>query len=117
VFPPRPVQGYPSRKECREMGITTDVVTVLHPAAEDVAEPQRPAPRLSSLQGTTVGLIDNHKRNANIYLEALGHLLQDRYGVSHVVTYRKVSQSMPTPDAVLDQLASECDAVIHAVAD
>ena len=95
------------------MGITTDVVTVLHPAAEDVAEPQR----LSSLQGTTVGLIDNHKRNANIYLEALGHLLQDRYGVSHVVTYRKVSQSMPTPDAVLDQLASECDAVIHAVAD
>jgi hypothetical protein len=99
------------------MGITTDVVTVLHPAAEDVAEPQRLAPRLSSLQGTTVGLIDNHKRNANIYLEALGHLLQDRYGVSHVVTYRKVSQSMPTPDAVLDQLASKCDAVIHAVAD
>jgi hypothetical protein len=99
------------------MGITTDVVTVLHPAAEDVAEPQCLAPRLSSLQGRTVGLIDNHKRNANVYLEALGHLLQDRYGVSHVVTYRKISQSMPTPDEVLDQLASECDAIIHAVAD
>ena len=99
------------------MGITTDVVTVLHPAAEDVAEPQRLAPRLSSLQGTTVGLIDNHKRNANIYLEELGRLLQDNYGVARVVTYRKVSQSMPTPDAVLDQLARECDAVIHAVAD
>jgi len=99
------------------MGITTDVVTVLHPAAEDVAEPQRLAPRLSSLQGMTVGLIDNHKRNANVYLEELGRLLQDRYGVSQVVTYRKISQSMPTPDAVLDQLAGECDAVIHAVAD
>ena len=89
------------------MGITTDVVTVLHPAAEDVAEPQCLAPRLASLQGRTVGLIDNHKRNANVYLEALGHLLQDRYGVSHVVTYRKISQSMPTPDEVLDQLASD----------
>ena len=99
------------------MGITTDVVTVLHPATEDVAEPQCLAPRLSSLQGTTVGLIDNRKRNANVYLEALGHLLQDRYGVLQVVTYRKISQSLPTPDEVLDQLASECDAIIYAVAD
>jgi predicted 3-demethylubiquinone-9 3-methyltransferase (glyoxalase superfamily) len=99
------------------MSIATDVVTVLHPATEDVAEPQCLAPRLSSLQGRTVGLIDNRKRNANVHLEALGHLRQDRYGVSPVVTYRKISQSMPTPDEVLDQLASECDAIIHAVAD
>jgi hypothetical protein len=58
------------------MGDTTDVVTVLHPAAEDVAEPHRLAWRLPSLQSMTVGLIDNHKRNANVYLEALGQLLQ-----------------------------------------
>jgi hypothetical protein len=99
------------------MGITTDVVTVLHPAAEDVAEPQRLAPRLSSLQGRTVGLIDNHKRKAGIYLEELSRLLQERYGVSQVVTYRKISQSLPTAGEVLDQLAGECDAIIHAVAD
>jgi hypothetical protein len=99
------------------MGITTDVVTVLHPAAEDVAEPQRLAPRLSSLQGMTVGLIDNHKRNANVYLEELGRLLQERYGVSQVVTYRKISQSLPTASEVLHQLAGECDVIIHAVAD
>jgi hypothetical protein len=99
------------------MGITTEVVTVLHPAAEDVAETQRLAPRLARLQGTTVGLIDNHKRNANVYLEELGRLLQEAYGVTRVVTYRKISQSLPTPDEVLDQLASECDVIIHAVAD
>jgi hypothetical protein len=99
------------------MGITTDVVTVLHPAAEDVAEPQRLAPRLSSLQGRTEGLIDDHKRNADIYLEELSRLLQERYGVSQVVTYRKISQSLPTAGEVLDQLAGECDAIIHAVAD
>jgi hypothetical protein len=99
------------------MAITIGTITVLHPAAEDVAETLGLAPRLSSLRGMTVGLIDNHKRNANVYLEALGRLLQDRYGVSQVVTYRKISQSMPTPDAVLDQLASTCDAIIHAVAD
>jgi hypothetical protein len=99
------------------MGITTDVVTVLHPAAEDVTEPQRLTPRLSSLQGRTVGLIDNHKRNADIYLEELSRLLQERYGVSQVVTYRKIIQSLPTAGEVLDQLAGECDAIIHAVAD
>jgi hypothetical protein len=99
------------------MGITTDVVTVLHPAAEDVAESQRLAPRLASLQGRKVGLIDNHKRNADVYLEELGRLLQEAYGVSRVVTYRKISQSLPTPDAVLNQLVSECEAIIHAVAD
>ena len=99
------------------MGVTTEAITVLHPAAEDVAELHRLAPRLSSLQGMTVGLIDNHKRNANVYLEELGRLLQEGYGVSRVVTHRKISQSLPTPDEVLDQLASECDAIIHAVAD
>jgi len=99
------------------MGSTTDVVTLLHPAAEDVAETQRLAPRLASLQGTTVGLIDNHKRNANVYLEELGRLLQQGYGVARVVTYRKISQSLPTPSEVLDQLANECEAIIHAVAD
>jgi hypothetical protein len=99
------------------MGSTTDVVTVCHPTAEDVAEPLRPAPRLASLQGRTVGLIDNHKRNANVYREELARLLQAGYGVSRVVTYRKISQSLPTPGEVLDQLANECEAIIHAVAD
>ena len=95
----------------------TQSTTVLHPAAEDVAEKHRLAPRLSSLQGKTVGLIDNHKRNANVYLEEMERLLQAHYSVARVVTYRKISQSMPTPDEVLDQLASECDVIIHAVAD
>ena len=52
-----------------------------------------------------------------MYLEELGRLLQERYGVARLVTYRKDSQSIPTPDAVLDQLAAECDAIIHGVAD
>ena len=69
------------------------------------------------MQGRTEGLIDNHKRNADIYLEELSRLLQERYGVSQVVTYRKISQSLPTAGEVLDQLAGECDAIIHAVAD
>ena len=98
------------------MGITTEIITVLHPAAEDVAEPHRLAPRLSSLQGRTVGRIDNHKRHANVSLEARGRLLQHGYGVARVVTSRNISRSLPTPDAVLAPLASAGDAIIPAVA-
>lgn len=97
--------------------VATQTTTVLHPAAEDVAEKQSLATRLAQLQGTTVGLIDNHKRNADVYLDELGSLLKHRYGVSRVITYRKISQSMPTPPGVMDNLAVECDAIVHAVAD
>ena len=99
------------------MEVTPHTTHVVHPAAEDVREPYRLAPRLATLQGTILGLIDNHKRNADVYLEELGRLLQAHYGVARVVTYRKISQSLPTPAEVLDQLANECDALIHAVAD
>jgi hypothetical protein len=97
--------------------VASQTITVLHPGAEDTAEEHTLADRLSGLRGATVGLIDNHKRNADVYLEELARLLQDRYGVSKVVSYRKISQSMPTPTDVLDSLAAECDAVVHAVAD
>lgn len=96
---------------------SVQAITVLHPAAEDRVRTHRLAPRLPGLEGTTIGLIDNHKRNADVYLEELGRVLKEEYGASRVVTYRKTSQSMPTPDDILDGLAAECDAVIHAVAD
>lgn len=101
-----------------EVGVEAAQSTVvLHPGAEDDAPQNSLAPRLPNLEGRVIGLIDNHKRNADVYLEELGRLLQDRYGVSRVVTYRKASQSMPTPPEALDQLAEECDAIVHAVAD
>ena len=97
--------------------VITQTTALLHPAAEDVAQKQSLAPRLSDLQGATIGLIDNHKRNADVFLAELGRVLEEDYGVSKIVSYQKASQSMPTPDEVLDQLAGECDAIVHAVAD
>ena len=97
--------------------VRKQATTLLHPAAEDVAQKQSLAPRLSGLQGATIGLIDNHKRNADVFLAELGRVFQEEYGVAKVVSYKKASQSMPTPDEVMDQLAEECDAIVHAVAD
>ncbi len=98
--------------------MTSDLTTtVLNPAAEGTAVSQKLAPRLSGLQGVTVGLIDNHKGNSDVYLEALADLFKEQFGVARVINYRKDSQSVPTPPEVLDDLASQCQAIIHAVAD
>jgi len=97
--------------------VSNQSTTVLHPGAEDPARKFVLAPRLGDLKGMTVGIIDNHKRNVDVYVAELGRVLQDEYGVAKVVTYRKASQSIPTPADVLDSLAAECDAIVHAVAD
>ena len=97
--------------------VSSQSTTVLHPGAEDAVRKFGLAPRLSNLKGMTVGLIDNHKRNADVYVAELGRVLQEEYGVAKVVTYRKASQSIPTPADVLDSLAAECDAIVHGVAD
>ena len=97
--------------------VATNVTTVLHPAAEEISEDYELAPRLGQLKGMTVGLIDNHKKNSDVYLDELERLLKEEFGVAQVRRYRKISQSMPSPEEVLDELAKECDATIHAVAD
>ncbi len=97
--------------------VRKQATTLLHPAAEDVAQKQSLAPRLSDLQGMTIGFVDNHKRNADVFLAELGRVFQEEFGVTKIVAYKKASQSMPTPDEALDQLAKECDAIVYAVAD
>ena len=96
---------------------TTPVTTVLRPAAEGIVQKHRLAPRLASLQGTTLGLISNHKGYSDIYLEELGRLLQRNYGVSKIITFRKDSQSIPTPVEAMDDLATKCDAIINGAQD
>jgi hypothetical protein len=97
--------------------MATKIEKILHPAAEHKAQKFDVAVRLPNLEGLTVGLIDNHKRNANVYLEEVGRLLKARYGVASTITYRKQSQSMPTPVEVIDDLAARCNAIVHGVAD
>ncbi len=95
----------------------SETVTLLDPSAEDVPEEHALAARLASLQGTTIGLVDNTKHNSDVFLENMEALLRDRYGVSQVVYRRKANANTPAPPDLIDQVAAPCDAVIHAVAD
>ena len=92
-------------------------MTVVHPAAEDVVRQLGLAPRLPSLRGARLALIDNSKHNADAFLQTLETILTRDYGVERVERYRKTSPSVPTPPEILARLAESCDALVHGVAD
>ncbi len=92
-------------------------VTLVHPGAEDVPVSYELAPRMASLKGARIGLIDNRKRHSDVFLAHLQELLRERYGVTDFQYYTKDGASIATPPEVLADMAKNCDAVIHAVAD
>ena len=99
------------------MTASGEFVTLVHPAAEDVPVTYDLAPRLSTLAETRIGLIDNRKRHSDVFLARLQELLRERYGVAGFQYYTKDGASVATPPEVLADMARNCDAVIHAVAD
>ena len=94
-----------------------DSVTIVNPAAEDVTERFALAPRVASLSGARVALIDNSKHNADLFLDTLATLLVRDHGVAKIERYRKASPSVPTPPEVLRRLLEASDAAVHGVAD
>jgi hypothetical protein len=97
--------------------MSQDTSTVVNPAAEDVTERLALAPRIASLRGARVALIDNSKHNADRFLDTLATLLVRDHGVATIERYRKVSASVPTPPETLRRLLEGSDAAVHGVAD
>ena len=77
-----------------------------------------PAPRLDSLAGKTLGLLDISKPGGNLFLDHLERLLLQRIGVGQVVRVTKPTFTKPAPAEVIDRLVrAGSQAVIEALAD
>jgi len=90
---------------------------LVNPTTQAIAAPFDGAPRLPSLEGTRLGIIDDSKRNADALLEELVDLLRTRYEISGVTWHRKPSASRPAAPKAIQDLARDCDAVIIAIGD
>ena len=90
---------------------------LVNPTTEAIIAPFDGAPRLPTLAGTRLGVIDDSKRNADVLLEELVDLLRTRYEISDVKWHRKPSASKPADPEVIRELAESCDSVIVAVGD
>ena len=75
------------------------------------------AQALTGLAGKVVGFIDNAKPNFNHLVDDLAALLESRYGVKSVIKRRKPVATVPATDAVIAELAEQCELVIAGSGD
>jgi len=92
-------------------------ILVYDPLAACQNESPKSRQALDGLTGKVVGFIDNTKPNFNNLVDDLAELLVSKYGVATVIKRRKSGPGTPVPDAVLAELATQCDAVITGSGD
>ena len=85
------------------------------PTAEPRVVEARLAPRLASLAGKRVGILDNGKANAGVLMLAVAKVLQERYGAGEIVKRNKPVAGPPAPE-ILEAL-SHCDLALVGSAD
>ena len=90
-------------------------IRVLDPRLDPELEPLVLAPALVSLDGATIGLLDNAKIGTARLYDRLETLLRQR-GVREIVRRRKPDASRPVPREMLDDLA-RADAIVSGIGD
>ncbi len=88
-----------------------NTIEVLEPTGRAKVVEGKPLAGVASLEGKTVGFLDNRKPNFAIFLDRLESLLQEDYGVAKIVRRRKPGSSA-FGGVLLDELAQECAFVI-----
>jgi len=76
------------------------------------------APRRTDLKGARIGLLDNTKHNAMLFLQEVGRLLVSEHGAAEVgIVETKRSFSVPVDQDIVDRYKTSCDVVITGVGD
>jgi hypothetical protein len=92
---------------------------ILDPTGTTAKSTAKSAPRASrpaSLRGKRVGLLINTKQNARPFLQEVGRLLQEKYGVT-LTERTKVNFAVPEPEDVVKELAAAADVIVTGVGD
>jgi hypothetical protein len=92
---------------------------ILDPTGTTARSTAKSAPRASrpaSLRGKRVGLLINTKQNARPFLQEVGRLLREKYGVT-LTERTKVNFAVPEPEDVVKELAAEADVIVTGVGD
>lgn len=89
---------------------------VLNPVAKVLGEVNATplAPRPSSLEGKTIGLVWNGKANGDVALKRAGEILQNMVPSATIKFY---SGALPTPTFIMNNAIEEIDVAIGCTAD
>jgi hypothetical protein len=91
------------------------ITVLLDPTSELQPAVRQRSERLKSLEGRVVGLVDITKPRGDVFLTRLEALLLERGAV--VRRYSKPTFAKPAPIDLRARIATECEAVIEALAD
>ena len=92
--------------------------TLVNPQNEALQARCPSAPRLKSLSGTTIGLLDINKPGGDIFLDQIEKLLTERCGVKRIIRVAKPTPARRAPAGVFDLLMKEkVEGIIEALAD
>lgn len=97
-------------------GVADAGIVMLDPSGSPEAALARRAPRLDTLDGKTIGLLHNAKKNSDKVLDLVAAVLARQYRFS-VVRMGKDSASRAADPEIIAGLKRECDAVITGVGD
>ena len=89
---------------------------LVNPLNETPPAPATAAPRLSTLVGKTIALLDISKPGGSIFLDRIEHRLRTEHRVAGVLREMKPTFAKPAPVGVLEKIRS-ADAVIEGLAD
>ena len=92
-----------------------DERVLLDPTSERKLPIRERQPRLTTLEGVTIGLLDISKPRGNLFLDRLEQQLAERG--AQVRRYSKPTFTKPGPVDLRQQIATECGAVVEALAD
>ena len=88
---------------------------LLDPTSERVPAARLRAPRLASIEGRTIGLLDIAKARGDVFLDQLERRLVA--GGATVKRYKKPTFTKPAPVDLRHEIAANCTLVIEALAD
>jgi hypothetical protein len=89
---------------------------IVNPLNETSPSPAFAAPRLASLQGKTIALLDISKPGGSVFLDRIEHRLRADHGVDSVIREMKPTFAKPAPPGVIEKIR-HADAVIEGLAD
>ena len=92
------------------------MITILSPRVKRSGGSVRLASRPPDLNGRTIGLLDNGKRNFDVYLDCTEELLKEKFTFS-TIRRRKPSPLRGIPRDLLDEMAEQCNTIITGSGD
>jgi hypothetical protein len=88
---------------------------LLDPTSERSLAVRSRLPRLASLSGARIGLLDISKARGDVFLDRVEERLTGAGAT--VLRFRKPTFTKPAPVDLRQEIATRCDAVIEALAD